>query len=63
MNRGSYASWPGLTAAMVQKHYKHSEFTAQGHIHARRSGIRSTQTAQVPTADLSREENDSLPPP
>ena len=67
INRGSYASWPGLTAAMVHKHYKRSEFTVLGHLHARRSGIQSTKkqvpVAEMPVADLVQEENASLTPP
>ena len=45
INRGSCASWPDLTAAMVNKYHEVQELTVMGHMYACRSGIRSTQPA------------------
>ena len=38
-----YASWPGLTADAVRKHYPESEETPKGHMKKQKSGIRSTK--------------------
>ena len=43
INNGYFASWPGLTADLVSAHYTTQIPTVMGHLHARRSGIRSTK--------------------
>jgi hypothetical protein len=35
-----YASWPGLTAEAVQKHFPESEETQKGHMKKQKAGIR-----------------------
>jgi len=67
INNGSYASWPGLTAPMVYKHYYTQIPTIMGHMHARRSGIRNTKTTPAPAPIMAYflldEDNDSVLPP
>ena len=60
INNGSYASWPGLTAALVNKYYEKQIPTIMGHMHARRSGIRSTKQTPVNLLDA---DNDNIAPP
>ena len=43
VNRGYFASWPGLTAELIRKHFPESEETQKGHMRATRSGVRSTK--------------------
>ena len=43
VNRGYFASWPGLTADLIRKHFPESEETQKGHMRATRSGVRSTK--------------------
>ena len=43
INNDQYASWPGLTASAVAKHFPESEETAKGHMRKAKSGIRSTK--------------------
>ena len=45
INNKQYASWPGLTSAIVQKHYPESEETLKGHARKFKSGLRSTKKA------------------
>ncbi len=40
-----YASWPGLTWEVVNKHFLESEETLKGHGRKIRSGLRSTKTS------------------
>ena len=42
INRGYYATWPGLTASRVRKYLPQSEETALGHLKQTRQGLRST---------------------
>ena len=67
IKRGAYASWPGLTEELVRKHYEKSEPTVMGHMHARRSGQRSTKpkkkSDEEVDEDLLDTENQQLEPP
>lgn len=42
IKRGAYASWPQLDEHLVRNHLPIQEPTVLGHMHARRSGQRST---------------------
>ena len=52
INNGHYMSWPGLTGAIVQKHFPESEETLKGHARKTRSGLRSTKTASPTVEDI-----------
>ena len=41
---GNYVTWPGLTAATVQKHFPDSDEMQKGHMKKQRQGVRSTGT-------------------
>ena len=43
IERGAYASWPGLTVKLVQRFLDKQEATIMGHIHARKLGVQSTK--------------------
>lgn len=43
VERGYFASWPGLTVAAIRRHFPESEETQKGHMKAIKSGIRSTK--------------------
>ncbi len=45
INNRQFASWPGLTAKAVKKHYPEPEETQKGHCCKTRSGLRSMKTA------------------
>jgi len=61
INRGTYASWPGLTAKSVRKHFPtESDETIQGHSKGIRQGIRSTQ---LPSATPNTPKTDQHNPP
>ena len=47
IERGYYASWPGLTVKAARKHFPESEETQKGHMKAQKSGIRSTKRKKV----------------
>jgi hypothetical protein len=53
IDRGHFATWPGLTADLVRKHLPKSIATVQGHMHQQRQHIRSTQAIPpLESADL-----------
>jgi hypothetical protein len=53
IDNGHFATWPRLTADLVQKHLPKSMATAQGHMHQQRQNIRTTQpTPKATTLDL-----------
>ena len=56
VQRGHYASWPGLTAAAVQKHFPESMETQKGHMRAQPAGIRSTKKQPVVKVEEDDEE-------
>jgi hypothetical protein len=43
INNGNFAPWPGLTVENVNKHYKPTLATAQGHTSQNQQNTRSTQ--------------------
>ena len=43
IQKGYFASWPGLTAKAVEKHFPESEETQKGHMRKRKAGRRSTK--------------------
>ena len=43
IDRGAYASWPGLTVKLVQRFLDKQEATIMGHMHERKSGVQSTK--------------------
>ena len=60
VNRGYFASWPGLKADLIRRHFPESEETQKGHMRAARSGIRSTK--KKPTIQEEAEEEESTHP-
>ena len=51
INNGHYASWPGLTARAVSKHFPESEETQKGHMKKQKAGIRSTKRELMQPSD------------
>jgi hypothetical protein len=52
IHAGHYATWPGLTAELVNKHLPPSLATAKGHLDQQRQNIRSTQSpTNLPVPD------------
>jgi hypothetical protein len=49
IEKGFYASWPGLTAKSVRKHFPESVETQKGHMKKQKAGIRSTKKEAKPT--------------
>ena len=43
LRHGNYSIWPGLTAAMMSKHYPESVESKKGHMKGPRQGIKSTK--------------------
>jgi hypothetical protein len=43
IKQGHFATWPGLTAEMVEKHLPKSIATAKGHLQQQRKNLRSTK--------------------
>ncbi len=41
---GNYATWPGLTTALTNKHFPDSDETQKGHMKGQHQGVRSTKT-------------------
>ena len=50
IRKGNYATWPGLTAKMMSRHYPESIETKKGHMKGARQGIQSTKT--TPKANI-----------
>ena len=50
IDRGHFATWPGLTSDIVRKHLPKSVATVKGHLHQHRQNIRSTHPVSLPTA-------------
>ncbi len=44
IHAGNYATWPGLTTALTNKHFPDSDETQKGHMKGQRQGVRSTKT-------------------
>ena len=65
INAGNCTTWPGLTAAAVQKHFPESDKTQKGHMKRQRQGVRSTKVLEsIPEEeDRAQETNDSPMPP
>jgi hypothetical protein len=40
---GNYATWPGLTSQLINKHFPNSNETQKGHMKGQRQGVRSTK--------------------
>ncbi len=40
---GNYATWPGLTTALINKHFPNSDKTQKGHMKGQPQGVRSTK--------------------
>ena len=60
-NTKQYASWPGLTSAIVQKYFPESEETLKGHARKFKSGLKSTKKAmEVQEQDQEQEIHQSL---
>jgi hypothetical protein len=54
IEKGHFATWPGLTASLVRKHLPKSIATVKGHLNQQRKNLRSTKaTKSEPIADLS----------
>jgi hypothetical protein len=52
IHAGHFATWPGLTAELVNKHLQPSLATAKGHLDQQRQNIRSTQApTNLPVPD------------
>ena len=47
INNGFFATWPGLTAALISKHLPKSINTAKGHMKLQRQHVRSTNPPPV----------------
>ena len=47
IQQGYFATWPGLTAALISKHLPKSINTAKGHMKLQRQHVRSTQPPPV----------------
>jgi len=58
---GNYVSWPGLTAAAVQKHYPDSDETQKGHMKKQRQGVRSTKLKEDKTSQEINDHIESTP--
>ena len=59
IQRGFFQSWPGLTAAAVQKHLPKSEATTKGHIDQTQKKLRSTKL--LGNMDLEEEQEPNNP--
>jgi hypothetical protein len=46
INNGNYATWPGITAEVVSKHFPESVETQKGHMKKQRQNVRSTKNHQ-----------------
>jgi hypothetical protein len=51
INKGHFATWPGLTADLVRKHLPKSIATVKGHLNQHRKNVRSTKPKMAPTTD------------
>jgi hypothetical protein len=49
IDAGYFATWPGLTSALVRKHLPKSIATAKGHLRQDRKNVRSTKLTTSPT--------------
>jgi hypothetical protein len=52
IDAGFFATWPGLTSALVRKHLPKSVSTAKGHLRQDRKNVRSTQSPAIIPAVL-----------
>ena len=52
IDKGNYATWPGLTASAVRKHYPETEATMAGHMHGTRQGIKSTKAREAVSEEI-----------
>ena len=57
INNGYFATWPGLTAALISKHLPKSINTAKGHMKLQRQHVRSTNPPPVLALPLLLEQN------
>ena len=55
INAGHYATFPGLTTDLVNKHLPKSPNTYKGHAKRHRQHVRSTQSSPKMTADLTKQ--------
>ena len=51
IDAGYFATWPGLTSALVRKHLPKSIATAKGHLRQDRKNVRSTKPSVIPTVN------------
>jgi hypothetical protein len=58
---GNYVTWPGLTAAAVQKHFSDSDETQKGHMKKQRQGVRSTKLKDDKTSQENNNHTDQTP--
>jgi hypothetical protein len=56
IDRGHFATWPGLSANLVRKHLPKALATTQGHQHQQRQNIQATHPVLLP-------DNNDLTPP
>ena len=47
IDKGYFATWPGLTSSLVRKHLPKQMATSKGHLKEERKGLRSTKLTQV----------------
>jgi hypothetical protein len=55
-----YASWPGLTWEVANKHYSESEETLKGHCRKTKSGLRSTKMTTASDDDNNNENPNAM---
>jgi hypothetical protein len=60
INAENYATWPGLTATAVRKHFPESDETQKGHMKRQQQGLRSTRKLQIIMGD---DEDHTIPNP
>jgi hypothetical protein len=57
----NYTTWPGLTTALIAKHFPDSDETQKGHMKGQRKGVRSTRVK--PACEIKIEPGAKDPPP
>ena len=51
IDKGNFATWPGLTSKAVRKYYPETDATMAGHMHGIRQGIKSTKARDAKLAE------------
>jgi hypothetical protein len=62
IDNGHYATWPGLTSALVRKHLPKSEVTVKAHIQQQRKNLRSTKPKSSATTHTPDETTNEFSP-